>query len=178
MAKGKYHDWLTPDGLLLIKGWARDGLTDKEISDNIGVSQQTFCEWRKRFPEFSESIKKGRRPVLVEVEDTFFEKKLKGHYVDEEITEKTVQRDSSGAVIGSTEHKRISKRYIAPDTTAMIFFMKCRMSEKYNDKINLTVDDKRSGQLADLIEGLKENDIYSETAAFDESMADEPTETN
>ena len=26
MAKGKYADWLTPDGLLLLEGWARDAL--------------------------------------------------------------------------------------------------------------------------------------------------------
>lgn len=136
MAKGKYHEWITPDGLLLIKGWARDGLTDKEIADNIGVHVSTFCEWINKYPEFSEAIKKGRRPVLVEVEDTFFEKKLKGHFVDEEITEKTVHRDESGNITGSTEHKRISKRYIAPDTTAMIFFMKCRMPDKYNDRLN------------------------------------------
>ena len=26
MAKGKYQEWLTPEGLLKIEGWARDGL--------------------------------------------------------------------------------------------------------------------------------------------------------
>lgn len=29
MAKGKYEHWLTPEGLLKIEGWARDGLTDE-----------------------------------------------------------------------------------------------------------------------------------------------------
>ncbi len=27
MAKGKYQEWRTPEGLLKIEGWARDGLT-------------------------------------------------------------------------------------------------------------------------------------------------------
>ena len=30
MAKGKYHESLTPDGLLRLEGWARDGLTDEQ----------------------------------------------------------------------------------------------------------------------------------------------------
>ena len=56
--------------------------------------------------------------------------------------------------------------------------MKCRMPHKYNDKINLTVEDKRNGQLADLIEGLKEDDLYTETETPNEAMADEQVETN
>lgn len=28
----KYDDWLTPEGLLLIEGWARDGLTKEQIA--------------------------------------------------------------------------------------------------------------------------------------------------
>lgn len=60
----------------------------------------------------------------------------------------------------------------------MLFYMKCRMPQKYNDKINLTVEDKRNGQLADLIEGLKEDDLYTETETPNEAMADEQAETN
>ena len=32
MAKGKYHEWLKPEGLTRIQGWAMDGLTDEEIA--------------------------------------------------------------------------------------------------------------------------------------------------
>ena len=35
MAKGKYEYWLTDDGLLLLAAWARDGLTDEQIANNI-----------------------------------------------------------------------------------------------------------------------------------------------
>lgn len=176
MAKGKFHDWLTPDSLLIIKGWARDGLTNKEIAEKIGIHISTFCDWLNNFPELSEALKTGRQPVLVKVEDTFFDKKLQGYFVEEEITEKTVQKDSNGDVVGIIDHKRINKRYIPPDTTAMIFYMKCRMPEKYNDRINVSVDDKRNGQLADLIDGLKEpckDDIYTETAGVDGAVEEE-----
>nr|DAK45334.1 MAG TPA: terminase small subunit [Caudoviricetes sp.] len=32
----KYTEWLTDEGLLLIQGWARDGLIDEQIAKNMG----------------------------------------------------------------------------------------------------------------------------------------------
>lgn len=177
-AKGKYHEWLSQSSLLLIKGWARDGLTDKEIAKNIGVSMSTFADWKNKFPEISETIKDGRSPVLVKVEDTFFTKKLQGYTVKEVTKEKTIHRDAYGNVTGSTEHVRENERYIPPDTTGIIFYLKCRKPETYNDRINVALEDKFNGKLADLIDGLKENDIHTETAVSDAPVADEPTETN
>ena len=37
MAKGKYEKWLKEENLLLLEGWARDGLTDEQIAKNIGL---------------------------------------------------------------------------------------------------------------------------------------------
>lgn len=42
MAKGKYHKWLDLDNLTLLKGWARDGLTDEQIARNMGISPSTL----------------------------------------------------------------------------------------------------------------------------------------
>ena len=83
--QGKFAEWIEPDGLLILKGWARDGLTNLEIAKNCGVAPSTFGEWLNKFPVIKDTLKEGRRPVLVEVEDTFFEKKLKGYFVEEEI---------------------------------------------------------------------------------------------
>lgn len=47
MAKGKYHEWLEPDNLLLLQAWARDGLTDEQIATNIGINRDTLYNWKK-----------------------------------------------------------------------------------------------------------------------------------
>ena len=47
MAKGKYHEWLEPDGLVLLKGWARDGLKDAQIAHNMGITTKTLYEWKR-----------------------------------------------------------------------------------------------------------------------------------
>lgn len=52
MAKGKYQRWLEPDGLLLLEGWARDGLTDEQIAGNIGITATTLYEWKTDFLRF------------------------------------------------------------------------------------------------------------------------------
>ena len=52
MAKGKYQEWLEPDGLLLLEGWARDGLSDEQIAHNMGIVTSTLYDWKKSTPRF------------------------------------------------------------------------------------------------------------------------------
>ena len=53
MAKGKYQQWLEPEGLTLLEGWARDGLTDEQIAGNIGINTSTLYDWKNKFPKIS-----------------------------------------------------------------------------------------------------------------------------
>lgn len=55
MAKGKYQEWLELEGLLKLEGWARDGLTDEQISSNMGITTSTLYVWKI-------SIRRFRRP--------------------------------------------------------------------------------------------------------------------
>ena len=58
MAKGKYEYWLTPEGLLKLEAWARDGLIDEQIAKNMGITPSTLYEWKKNYSEISESLKR------------------------------------------------------------------------------------------------------------------------
>lgn len=78
MAKGKYQRWVEPDGLLLLEGWARDGLTDEQIAKNIGITATTLYEWKNRFPEISDALKKGKEVVDYQVENALLNKALGG----------------------------------------------------------------------------------------------------
>ena len=46
--------------LILVEGWARDGLTNERIADNLGINQDTLYTYKKKYPEFSEALKKGK----------------------------------------------------------------------------------------------------------------------
>lgn len=41
MAKGKYHEWLKPEKLLLVRKWRRDGLTIEQTAKAMGVNPDT-----------------------------------------------------------------------------------------------------------------------------------------
>ena len=59
MAKGKYEKWLTKKKLADIKQWAEDGLTDSQIACEMEISRETFYQWLKKYPDISDTIKKG-----------------------------------------------------------------------------------------------------------------------
>ena len=124
MAKGKYQEWLTPEGLLKIEGWARDGLVDEQIAQNIGIRAATLYEWKKRFPQFSEALKKGKEIVDRQVENALLKRALGYEY--EEIKEKF-----EGGVL--TE-RTVTKKEVVADTTAQIFWLKNRRPDTWRDK--------------------------------------------
>ena len=78
VAKGQYKEWLQPDNLLLLQGWARDGLTDEQIAHNMGISTTTLYEWKKKYPEIADTLKKTKEVVDREVENALFKKACEG----------------------------------------------------------------------------------------------------
>lgn len=78
MAKGKYQKWLEPEGLLLIEGWARDGLVDEQISHNMGIGASTLQTWKKEYQEIREALKKGKEVIDYQVENALLKKALEG----------------------------------------------------------------------------------------------------
>lgn len=128
MAKGKYHTWMTQEALTVLRGWARNGLTDKTIADNMGITTSTLYEWKKKYPEISEALKKGKDIYDDEMEEALAIRG-QGQWVEEVTT--IVDEDSLGRM-----HKKIqtTKRYIPPDTTAIIFWLKNRRPEQWRDK--------------------------------------------
>lgn len=117
---GKYHEWITDEGLLKIEGWARDGLTDKQIAHNIGIAEQTLNNWKKDHPSLFESLKKGKEVVDRQVENALLKRAL-GYQYDEITYE------------NGEETKRVRKE-VQPDTTAQIFWLKNRKPVEWRDK--------------------------------------------
>lgn len=78
MAKGKYQRWLEPDGLLLLEGWARDGLTDEQIAHNMGITAKTLYVWKNEHSNICEALKKGKEVIDYQVENALLKKALDG----------------------------------------------------------------------------------------------------
>lgn len=123
----KYTDWATPENLILVQGWRRDGLSDEQVAQNIGVHVSTVYQWRKDHPEFSDAYKKGTEVSTYEVENALYKSAL-GHYVEEiEVVESTTP-------MGVNTTKKKHRRYIPPSTAAQIFILKNRRPDWWKDK--------------------------------------------
>lgn len=140
MATGKYQYWLTDEGLTLMRGWARDGLTDEQIAHNIGITAATLYVWKNKYPEISETLKKGKEVVDIHVENALLKRALGYEYTEErvEISDKDGKK-----VIRTT-------KYIPPDTTAQIFWLKNRRPDRWRDR----QEEQRSSEEVQIIDDL------------------------
>ena len=144
MAKGKYQEWLTPDGLLRLEGWARDGLTDEQIAGNIGRNPATLYKWIDKYGEIGKAIKKGKAPVDIQVENAML-KRAMGYDYEEVITE---------VYDNGKKHIRKVKKHMPGDVTAMIFWLKNRKPDKWRDKPEMKEDSDTLKAAKQLLEGV------------------------
>lgn len=145
MAKGKYEEWLQPEGLLKIEGWARDGLTDEQIAYNMGITPKTLYEWKKKYSEICKSLKKGKEVIDRQVENALLKRAL-GYQYDEVKREEYYNQE--GELV---EKKTVTTKELIPDTTAQIFWLKNRKPAEWRDKQNI----EHSGEI-------KTNNPYKE----------------
>lgn len=123
MAKSKWETHVK-DKLILVEGWARDGLTDEQIAKNLGIGIRTFYEYKEKYPQFSQSLKRGKEVVDTEVENALLKRAL-GYTYDEETYEELSD--------GTSKSKTVTK-HIPGDTTAQIFWLKNRKPGVWRDK--------------------------------------------
>ena len=77
MAKSKWEE--VKNKLTLVEGWARDGLTNEQIAENLNIGKTTFYKMLKEYPELSEHLKKGKEVVDYEVENALLKNALSGN---------------------------------------------------------------------------------------------------
>lgn len=63
-----------------IEKWAAEGLTMGQIAKKLGVSESTLYKYKAELPELSETVKKGRREAVAELENMAF-KAAKGYTI-------------------------------------------------------------------------------------------------
>lgn len=79
MAKSQREEWIKPDKLLLIQGWKRNGLTDEQIAENIGISPRTFERWKSKESQIRQVLKASKEIVNFQVENKLLKKAKEGN---------------------------------------------------------------------------------------------------
>ena len=99
------------------------GATDAEIADFFGIAESTLNNWKKKFPDFMESIRKGKTIADAEVAEALYNK-ARG-FVREGV--KIFNANGEPLIVPYME-------YYAPDTGAAFIWLKNRQSHKWRDK--------------------------------------------
>lgn len=141
MAKGKYEQWLTEEGLLQLEAWARNGLTDEQIAANMGITRSTLNEWKKKYSDISDTLKRGKDIVDIQVENALLKRALGYTYI--ETTQEQVDDYDPHTGLKTGSHMEVTKtvtKEVQPDTTAQIFWLKNRKPDTWRDKRDVGIE--------------------------------------
>lgn len=153
----KYEEWLQGDNLILLRGWVRDGLTDEQLAHNMGIACSTLYEWKKKYAEISEVLKKTKDVVDKEVENALYKSAMGYDY--EEVTEqRRFDRATGEYKMVVTERK---KKHQPPNTASIIFWLKNRKPEVWRDRQEIT--DSQALEKLDSILGELKDEANRET---------------
>lgn len=137
--KKKYDESFPQQALEL----AEKGLTDKEISKQLGISTTVFYEYKNEFPEFADALKRGKQPVDNDVENALLKNAL-GYDYEEQVTEERIKEDGTSY----PSVTRTLKKHMPGDVTAQIFWLKNRMPKEWRDGKNIELTGKDGALLA------------------------------
>lgn len=121
------------------------GATDKEIAEFFSVSEQTLNSWKKKFPQFLESLKKGKAVADANVASRLYSR--------------AIGYDARATKFATNESKITDKveylEHYPPDTTAAIFWLKNRQPGKWRDKKEV----ENQVKLGDELESMSDEEL-------------------
>lgn len=137
MAKSKAEQWLEPDNLKLLEAWARDGLTDAQISHNMGITTTCLYNYKNKYIDIFNALKKGKQVVDIEVENALYKNATGFSYIEEVVSTKREVIYEDGKRVKEISEPVVLQisRYKQPETTAQIFWLKNRKPDVWRDKI-------------------------------------------
>lgn len=109
------------------------GADDKRIADFFEISEATLYRWKADYPEFCESLKNGKENADAAIAASLYNR-AKGY-----VGKKTVTATNQGVITDI----QVVDEYVAPDTTAAIFWLKNRQPKQWRDKQDIA----HSGQI-------------------------------
>lgn len=125
--KSKYETFVQPY-LKEISEWYTE-LDERQIAtEKLGIAVSTFENYKKKYPELKEALKRGKSELVSELKSSL-KKKAKGFYYEET---KTCIREENGKQLKVIEKY---KKYAQPDTGAIHLLLKNIDDSWHNDDL-------------------------------------------
>lgn len=115
--KSAYETIIKPRFSDILK-WLQSGATEKQIADNLGISQATWCKYKVENVEFTELIKKGRESLVTQLRGALVKRAMGFEYTEKK---KYSKRDPDGQVFQYVEE---TTKTALPDVAALNLCLK------------------------------------------------------
>jgi hypothetical protein len=129
----------------------KQGFHEAQIAKHLGVGYATFMEYKNRYPDLTEALKKGKTELIEDLEDTLYRKAL-GLIKTKDI-KKYIKKTKNGE---ETRIEETIKEY-APDTGALVFSLKNLAPDKWKDRRDYEMDETSTKDFVDSIDKLITN---------------------
>ena len=116
----------------MVRGWARNGLSDAQIATNLGIGETTIYHLKKDYTELEEALLDGRENAEIIVENAAF-KRACGYKYKEVTKERQKVYDKDGKWTGEYEYvvtKSVLKEQ-AGDVGAQIYWLEHRAPKRW-----------------------------------------------
>ena len=108
------------------KKLAKEGYTDEDIAESLGIGIRTLYDWKKKYPQFSQALKENKDYFDNKVEEALLKRALGYEYEETEII---------ATKEGKSSKVKKTKKTIPPDVTAIIFWLKNRQPDKWRNRL-------------------------------------------
>jgi len=115
------------ENLEKIEEWTAQGLTLKQIAQNLNISESTLYKYKAESAKFTESVKKGREKSVQVLENSMYEAAIGYKYrTTVPVKTKHVEYGENGKKLREWEEvvEVEVTEYVPPNTTAAIFLLK------------------------------------------------------
>ena len=108
-----------------ISEWLSLGATEKEIWNNLGIHKSTFYDYKSKYKEFSDLLKKGRKKPVEEIKAAML-KRAKGFQYEETKTviERIEYEDGDTIVPARKVRTEVTTKTALPDVAAGLVLLK------------------------------------------------------
>lgn len=137
----KYDKWLK--NTEKIKEWSSKGLTDRELSQKMGIAYSTLRVWRDKYPEIEEALAEGKAVADGNVERSLYARAIGYSYKEIRTTKQ-----------GGKTKTETWERHSPPDVTAMIYWLKNRKPYEWRDRREHDVTENELKKVDELISGI------------------------
>jgi hypothetical protein len=140
MAGGRPTDYDAELHCQLAKWHARWGKTDTYIAEDFGITEKTLNNWKKKYPEFLQSISTSKNFWDSRVEDALLKVCMEQELEETEITykpEKSKKEDGAS----KAEKIRRTKKKLPPQAQACLTWLRIRQPEMWRE----VADDNGAG---------------------------------